>query len=73
MPGAYYLAAAGQGVAFTRASIPHYVEGLNQLYFYKIDHPDTERLINVYSSSQPVRARQLEVFLEFLSEGSLFL
>ncbi len=75
MLSAYYLAAASQGVAFTRASIPYYVEGLNQVYFYKIDHPDTERSINVFTGAKPASARPqpLEIFLEFLGDQKLFL
>ena len=65
---AYYLSAAGQGITFTRASIPHYVGGSDQMYFYKIDHPETSRPVNVYFSGRSGREEILKPFTDYVRE-----
>ena len=65
---AYYLAAAGQGITFTRASIPHYVGGQDQVYFYKIDHPETSRPISVYFSGRSGMEEILKPFTDYVRE-----
>jgi len=65
---AYYLAAAGQGITFTRASIPHYVGGNDQVYFYKIDHPETSRPVRVYFSGRSGMKELLEPFISYVRE-----
>ena len=65
---AYYLAAAGQGITFTRASIPHYVGGQDQVFFYKIDHPETSRPISVYFSSRSGMEEILKPFTDYVRE-----
>ena len=65
---AYYLSAAGQGITFTRGSIPHYVGGNDLMYFYKIDHPETSRPVNVYFSSRPGREEILRPFTDYVRE-----
>ena len=65
---AYYLAAAGQGITFPRASIPHYVGGNDQVYFYKIDHPETSRPISVYFSSRSGMEEILKPFTDYVRE-----
>ncbi len=65
---AYYLAAAGQGVTFTRASIPHYVGGSDQVYFYSIAHPEVSRPVRVYFSSRAGEEEILRLFTDYVSE-----
>ena len=65
---AYYLAAAGQGITFTRASIPHYVGGQDQVFFYKIDHPETSRPISVYFSGRSGMEEILKPFTDYVRE-----
>ena len=65
---AYYLSAAGQGITFPRASIPHYVGGSDQMYFYKIDHPETSRPVNVYFSGRLGREEILKPFTDYVRE-----
>ena len=65
---AYYLAAAGQGITFTRASIPHYVGGQDQVFFYKIDHPETSRPISVYFSGRSGMEEVLKPFTDYVRE-----
>lgn len=69
---AYYLAAAGEGVAFIRASIPFYTkEFRNQLVYYKIDHPETLRQIRVfYNDSIRINAK-LDKFIQFMKNYPL--
>ena len=65
---ACYLAAAGQGITVTRASIPHYVGGQDQVFFYKIDHPETSRPISVYFSSRSGMEEILKPFTDYVRE-----
>ena len=65
---AYYLAAAGQGITFTRASIPHFVGGNDQVFFYKIDHPETSRPISVYFSGRSGMEEILKPFTDYVRE-----
>ena len=65
---AYYLAAAGQGITFTRASIPHFVGGNDQVYFYKIDHPETSRPVSIYFSGRTGMEEVLKPFTDYVRE-----
>lgn len=63
---AYYLAAAGQGIAFVRSSIPFYTGSTTSLNFYKIDHTDTTRPIYLLHSSSTHFTPQQMDFVRFL-------
>lgn len=63
---AYYLAEAGEGVAFIRASIPHYTGFSDRLCFYKIDHPETVRSIYVLRNRGVKPTKKQSLFLEYL-------
>jgi len=63
---AYYLAGAGEGVAFIRGSIPRYAGPTERLLFYKIDHPDTVRQLRVFYSERGEAAQQQFLFLDYL-------
>lgn len=65
---AYYLAAAGQGITFTRASIPHFVGGNDQVFFYKIDHPETNRPVSIYFSGRTRIEEILKPFTDYVRE-----
>lgn len=65
---AYYLATAGEGIAFVRSSLPHYVGDLDKLRFYRIDHPATVRMIRVFChGDRPLNVQQ-RTFVSFLRE-----
>lgn len=70
---AYFLAAAGQGVTFTRASIPHYVGTSDDMYFYKINHPDVKRPVRLLMNHMGEADERLEAFSRYLREGGLAL
>lgn len=63
---AYYLAAAGQGIAFVRSSIPFYTGSTASLNFYKIDHTDTTRPIYLLRSSSALFTPQQTDFVNYL-------
>ena len=63
---AYYLAEAGQGVAFIRSDIPCYVGKPKNLLFYKIDHPSMTRPVRVLLGRNGSGSQVLESFLTYL-------
>ncbi len=63
---ACYLAGAGSGITFIRASIPYYIGPSEELVFYKINHPDTTRNLSVYYRDEEVIALQKFSFIEHL-------
>lgn len=63
---AYYLAAAGEGTAFTRSCIPCYTGYTDRLCFYKIDHPDTVRNIYILRNRNRRLNEKQKNFIEFL-------
>ena len=63
---AYYLAEAGQGIAFIRADIPCYVGESGKLVFYKINHPGMIRPIRVFRGKSGSSSCVLESFIEFM-------
>lgn len=67
---AYYLAGTGSGITFIRASIPYYVGPSDDLIFYKIDHPDTNRELRAYFRSGECTALQ-KTFIEYLRNSSM--
>lgn len=62
----YYLATAGEGVAFIRSSIPHYIGGWDKLRFYRIDHPATTRVIRLFYDGGRTLTLQQKTFVEYL-------
>ena len=62
---ACYLAGAGSGITFIRASIPYYIGPSEELVFYKINHPDTTRNLSVYYRDEECTALQ-KLFIEHL-------
>lgn len=67
---AYYLAGAGSGITFIRASIPYYVGPSRELVFYKIDHPDTTRELRAYYREEECTDLQ-RMFIEHLKKSSM--
>lgn len=67
---AYYLAGAGSGITFIRASIPYYVGPSEDLIFYKIDHPDTNRELKVYYREAQCTELQ-KTFIEYLRNSPM--
>lgn len=65
---AYYLAAAGEGIAFIRSSIPHYVDDQDKLCYYRIDHPATQRTIRVFYPSGMTLTASQQTFLDYLKQ-----
>ena len=64
---AYTLAAAGAGVTFTRAGLPHYMPNLSgHLRYYKIDHPDVMRNLRVFFKTNSMLSPLQKKFVEFL-------
>lgn len=63
---AYYLAAAGQGVAFVRASTSYYTGGSESLYYYKIAHADTTRPVYLLFSAAAGLTAQQRNFMDYL-------
>lgn len=68
---AYYLAAAGEGAAFTRSSIPCYTGYTDRLCFYKIDHPETVRTIHILQNRNMRLNEKQKKFIEFLKKYPL--
>lgn len=63
---AYYLAGAGEGATFTRASIPYYAGPSESLTFYKIDHPEMTRRILVYRNRKNMASQKQKAFMEYI-------
>lgn len=68
---AYYLAMAGEGVAFIRSGIPYYVDDQDKLCFYKIDHPATSRSIRVVRRRGMALTSRQNLFLDYLKDYPL--
>lgn len=68
---AYYLAAAGEGITFTRSNIPCYTGYTDKLCFYKIDHPDTTRPIHILRNGNCRLNGKQKKFVEFLKQYPL--
>lgn len=68
---AYYLAAAGEGITFTRSNIPCYTGYTDKLCFYKIDHPDTIRPIHILQNGSCRLNGKQKKFIEFLKQYPL--
>lgn len=64
----YYLAAAGEGIAFIRSSIPYYTGYTDALRFYKIDHPEMKRQIHVYHNKSAELTQKQNMFIKFMKE-----
>ncbi len=63
---AYYIASAGQGIAFVRSCIPYYTGRSDKLCFYKIDHPETVRPVFIYSAKSTMLSEKQRDFVEYL-------
>ena len=68
---AYYLADAGQGVTFTRASIPYYAGETENLLFYKVGHPDMVRQIRVFYNGGKQATGKQKAFMEYMKSYPL--
>lgn len=65
---AYYIACSGKGIAFVRASVTHYLEETNKLFFYKIDDENSVRNIMLYYKKSNPLSKAGKDFIEFLHE-----
>lgn len=63
---AYYLAEAGLGITFIRASIPHYAGFSPDLCLYRLDYPDTQRHIRVIFNEKSLANGQQKKFIAYL-------
>ncbi len=68
---AYYLAAAGEGITFTRSNIPCCTGYTDKLCFYKINHPDTIRPVHILQNSGCRLNEKQKKFIEFLKQYPL--
>lgn len=68
---AYYLAGAGEGATFTRASIPYYAGPSDRLLFYKIDHPEMTRRILLYYNKKNQISDKQKAFTEYMKNYPL--
>jgi len=71
MLSSYYLAEAGQGIAFVRAGIPYYAGMSDRLRLYKPDHAQMRRNIRAYYGSRSQTAGRQKQFIRFLQEYPL--
>lgn len=68
---AYYLAEAGEGIAFIRASIPYYAGCSDAVKFYKIDHGDVTREVWIYQTRDRQKTEIETSFLQYLKNSPL--
>lgn len=68
---AYYLAGAGEGATFTRASIPYYAGPSQSLRYYKIEHPEMTRKIRVYCNKKNQISQKQRAFMDYMKKYPL--